>query len=601
MTRRKIYKLIFIVFLIALAVTLIMPTIGSKEMEIVFGPSATEEQKNAVKDRFSSDNFSVEEESETSLVVVSRSLNDAVKNEVRIFDGVDDVILRKTWVEEHLMGRKINLGLDLQGGMHLVLQANYGKILQKYIDDVKSIDSRLADSAKLNDDERKQLENDRSYITDVILDESGGDNKEYSLKENYKSEITQQALELLRNRVDKFGVAEPSIRPSGNEAIEIQLPGVKDINSVKNAIGSTGSLEYRLVDDAWSEKAGAFFKEKQEAGSFPPDWSDNIQFLNSLAREISMAISLPDDLQIVFVYERGKDTKNIFAQYPLALEKNVSVSGTDISQATVNRDEYGQIVVSFRTTADGAAKFANATRSENREKRLAIVLDDKVRNAPRINEQITTGSGQITGGFTYEEAMTLARIIKEGALPVDLQIIQEQVVGPSLGGDSISAGATAIVIGLLGIMLFMIIYYKAAGVIADFGLLLNMVFMLAILSLLGFTLTLPGMAGFVLTVGMAVDANVIIYERIKEEIAAGKSVRMSILAGFDKAFWTIFDANLTTLIAAFILFQFGTGPIKGFAVTLFIGVLTSMFTALFVTRFIYELISLNKKLKKLSI
>lgn len=600
MTRKKIYKLIWIVFLIALAVTLIMPTLGEKDMEVVFSETATEEQKNAVKEKFAGDSFFVHDEVENSVIVTGRSLNDAVKNEVRVFEGVNDVILKPTWVERNLMGKKITLGLDLQGGMHLVLQANYNKILQKYIDDITSIDGKLSD-ANLSEDDKKQFENDRKYITDVVLDENNKEAKDYSLKETYKGEITQQALELLRNRVDKFGVAEPSIRPSGNEAIEIQLPGVKDINSVKNAIGFTGSLEYKLVDDIYSEKADQLFAEKQGSGAFPPDWAENSTFLDSLAKEISAEIALPANLELVFVYERGKDTKTIYAQYPLALDKSASVIGTDISEASVNRDEYGQIVVSFRTTADGAAKFANVSRAENKGKRLAIVLDNKIRNAPRINEQITSGSGQITGGFTYEEAMTLARIIKEGALPVDLQIIQEQVVGPSLGSDSISAGAVAIAVGLIGVMIFMLIYYKTAGFIADIGLMLNMIFMLAILSLLGFTLTLPGMAGFVLTVGMAVDANVIIYERIKEELTAGKSIRMAILSGFDKAFWTIFDANLTTLIAAFILFQFGTGPIRGFAVTLFIGVLCSMFVALYITRFIYELISLNKKLKKLHI
>ncbi|MCK5566416.1 MAG: protein translocase subunit SecD, partial [Actinomycetia bacterium] len=273
----------------------------------------------------------------------------------------------------------------------------------------------------------------------------------------------------------------------------------------------------------------------------------------------------------------------------------------DIKEAAVDRDEFGRIIVRFKTTAEGAAKLAKATSTENKGKRLAISLDDKVRNAPSINETIATGSGNISGGFTYEEAQTLSRIIKEGALPVSLQFIEERTVGPSLGQDSIESGVKAIIIGLIGVMIFMAIYYKLAGLIANFGLVLNMVFMMAILSLLGFTLTLPGIAAFILTVGMAVDANVIIYERIKEEIRAGKSVRMSIVSGFDKAFWTIIDANLTTIIAAFILSQFGTGPIKGFAVTLLIGVLSSMFVALYVTRFIYELISLNKKLKKLSI
>ncbi len=602
MTRKQIRKAVFIVFLILLSVMLIMPTVGRKDMEVKFLNSASSEQIDAVKNRFNADGFTVSEgDSENILLISGRGINDAVKNEIRIFEGVDDARILKTWVEDKLMAKKINLGLDLQGGMHLILQANYGKVIQKYSDDIASLDRRLNDpEGKLSDDEKKQLTEYRKYITDNVLEESGNETGIYSIREQYKNEMTQQALELLRNRVDKFGVAEPSIRPSGKEAIEIQLPGIKDINSVKNALGSTGSLEYRLVDDSWSEKAGAKFQEKQAAG-FPADWNQNIKFLNDLAAEISAEIHLPEGFQIMFVYERIKDSKKIAAQYPLALEKVPAVVGTDISEASVNRDEYGQIVVSFRTTAEGAAKFADATKKENRGRRLAIVLDDKIRNAPRVNEQISTGSGQITGGFTHEEATTLARIIKEGALPVDLQIIEERVVGPSLGQDSINDGVNAAIIGLILVMVFMIIYYKAAGIIADFALVLNMVFMLAVLSLLGFTLTLPGIAGFVLTVGMAVDANVIIYERIKEELALGKSVRLSITTGYEKAFWTIFDANLTTLIAAFILFQFGTAQIKGFAVTLFIGVLSSMFTALYITRFVYEIISLNKKLKKLSI
>ncbi|MDR3237504.1 MAG: protein translocase subunit SecD, partial [Spirochaetia bacterium] len=579
--------------------TLILPTVAEKKMEIVFLKTATAEQKDAVKNWFSS-GFSTEEK-ELSLIVKGTSITDAVKNEIKGMDGVEEALILKHWVEEKFLSKKINFGLDLQGGVHLVLQANYDKILKKYADDIKAIDNNLAGAG---DDEKKQLKRDRDYITENILDASGAG---YSIKEKYKSEVTKQALELLRGRVDKFGVAEPSIRPSGKDAIEIQLPGLKDIESVKNAIGSTGSLEYRLADDSSSAAAGSQFEEKYKSGTFPADWDENSRFLDSLLADISAAISLPNNLELIFVYEKGKETdetrspNKIYAQYPLAVEKAAVVAGTDISEASVNRDEYGKIVVSFRTTAEGSVKFAEATKESNKGKRLAIVLDNKIRSAPNINDQITTGSGQITGAFSYEDAMTLARIVKEGALPVDLQIIEERIVGPSLGKDSIESGVKAAIIGMIGIMIFMLIYYKAAGLIADFGLVLNLIFMLAILSLLGATLTLPGIAGFILTVGMAVDANVIIYERIKEEIAAGKSVRMSILSGFEKAFSTIFDSNLTTLIAAFILLQFGTGPIKGFAVTLFIGVISSMFTALFVTRFVYEIISLNKKIKKLSI
>ena len=281
--------------------------------------------------------------------------------------------------------------------------------------------------------------------------------------------------------------------------------------------------------------------------------------------------------------------------------REVAIAGNDISKAWIGKDEYGGLAVHFTTTADGATKFADVTAKKNWGKKLAIVIDDKVRSAPRLNVQITSGQAMINGNFTYEEVNTLTRIIKEGALPVDLNIIEERTVGPSLGQDSIDSGVKAAILGIAAVMVFMVMYYKLAGVIAGIGLILNAIFQIAILSWLGFTLTLPGIAGIILSVGMAVDANVLIYERMKEELRSGKSVRMAVSLGFDRAFWAIFDGNLTTLISAFVLAQFGTGPIKGFAVTLTIGLLASMFVALYITRFVYELISLNKKIKRLSI
>ncbi len=551
MSKGMIYKFIFILFLVVLSVLLILPTVGSKQMEISFIDKAQAVDMENVMNRFSEQGYDVSKD-ENVIMVRGSNLTDATMNEIKILPGVSEVKLLKHWVETAFLAKKINLGLDLQGGMHLVLQANFEGIKEKL--------------------GRELTEKDRN-------------------------EITQQALELLRNRIDKFGVSEPSIRPRGNEAIEIQLPGLKDPEGVKNAIGTTGSLEYRLVDENYTDLATKLFIEKYSESGVPVDEEAQYEFIGNLSKEIG----LPADLEILFFYNRDKDTGNIFPEHPMALSKTSSLNGTDIQEALVDRDEYGQIIVMFRTTAEGAAKFARATSEPNHGKRLAIVLDKKIRNAPSIRETIASGSGNISGGFTFDEATTLARIIKEGALPVDLKIIEERTVGPSLGQDSIESGVKAGLIGLLGVMFFILLYYKAAGIIADLGLILNIIFMLALLSLLGFTLTLPGIAGFILTVGMAVDANVIIYERIKEELKKGKSVRMAIVSGYDRAFWTIFDANLTTLIAAFILSQFGTGPIKGFAVTLFIGILTSMFTALYVTRFIYEVISLNKKIKKLYI
>ncbi|HOP63954.1 MAG TPA: protein translocase subunit SecD [Spirochaetota bacterium] len=551
MSRGMIYKLFFILFLIVFSALLILPTVGTKGMEVKFAASATADDIEAVKKRFSSEDYELKL-NENTIVVSGRNITDAIMNEIRIYNGVADAKLLKHWVEETFLAKKINLGLDLQGGMHLVLQANFEGIQEKI--------------------GRELTEKDRN-------------------------EIAQQALELLRNRIDKFGVSEPSIRPRGNEAIEIQLPGVKDPAGVKKAIGTTGRLEYRIVDDKYSSLAMAWMKQNYKDKQLPESYDE----LKLVIDEMSKSIELPGTLETLFFYKRDKDTGAILPDYPIVLQKEVSLLGTDIQEATVDRDEYGQVVVVFKTTAEGAVKFAEATSEKNHGKKLAIVLDNKVRNAPNIKETIGSGSGNISGGFTYEEARTLARIIKEGALPVDLKIIEERTVGPTLGQDSIEAGIKAFLVGIIIIMIFMIIYYKVGGFIADIGLILNMIFMLAILSLLGFTLTLPGMAGFLLTMGMAVDANVIIYERIKEEIKKGKSVRMAVVAGFERAFWTIFDSNLTTLLAAFILFQFGTGPIKGFAVTLFIGILSSMFVALYVTRFVYEIISLNKKIKKLHI
>ncbi len=553
MTRGMIYKLIFILLLIAFAIVLILPTVGENTMQVSMNGDATAEQYEAVKKKFPSGAYIVTQKG-AELTITGRNLNDAVMNDVRTFPGVRTSVIRKHWAEDLVMAKKINLGLDLQGGMHLVLQADFAKIESKSVDKKK-------------------------------------------LTEKEKSELTQQALELIRNRIDKFGVAEPSIRPRGNEAIEIQLPGVKDPRAVKKAIGTTGQVEYRLVDDEYTAKAGEWLRRNYKEKALPeePEKQDK------LLADITEGIQLPNNREVLYHWERQKDSKKIIPQYPIVLMREVAIAGTDINKAWIGNDEYGGLAVHFTTTAEGATKFADVTAKKNWGKKLAIVIDDKVRSAPRLNVQITSGSAMINGNFTYEEVNTLTRIIKEGALPVDLNIIEERTVGPSLGQDSIEAGVKAAILGFIGILVFMAMYYRLAGVIAGVGLVLNAIFQMAILSWLGFTLTLPGIAGIILTAGMAVDANVLIYERMKEELANGKSVRMAVSMGFDRAFWAIFDGNLTTLISAFVLAQFGTGPIKGFAVTLTIGLIVSMFVAVYITRFVYELISLNKKIKRLSI
>ena len=551
MSRGLIYKGIFIVCIILFAIILILPTVGKNTLRVVMSTTATQEDIQAVKLRFPESNYTITAR-ENELFIEGYNLNVAVMNEVKQYHGVVDAQLLPHWAEKALLAKKINLGLDLQGGSYLVLQANYHKIEEKT---------------------GKPLTNTE------------------------KNEITEQALELLRNRVDKFGVAEPSIRPKGNDAIEIQLPGVKDPEAVKKAIGTTGQVEYRLVDDVYTQKANQWLKQYYAGKALPEEQLE----LHKLADTLSNAIALPDTLELMFYYERHPQTGKLFAAYPMVLEKKVALAGSDISKAWVATDEYQQLAVHFNTTPEGAAKFAEVTSEKNQGRKLAIVIDDKVRSAPSIRVQITTGQAIIQGDFTHEEVTALARIIKEGALPVDLSIVEERTVGPTLGLDSIQSGVKAFVVGVTGIMLFMFVYYKFSGLIADFGLLLNGIFMLALLSWLGFTLTLPGIAGFILTMGMAVDANVLIYERIKEELRAGKTPRMAVTQGFSRAFWTIFDSNITTLLSAFVLSQFGTGPIKGFAVTLSIGIICSMFVALYITRFIFEMITSRGTLQKLSI
>ena len=551
MSRGLIYKGIFIVCIILFAIILILPTVGKNTLRVVMSTTATQEDIQAVKLRFPESNYTITAR-ENEFFIEGYNLNVAVMNEVKQYHGVVDAQLLPHWAEKALLAKKINLGLDLQGGSYLVLQANYHKIEEKT---------------------GKPLTNTE------------------------KNEITEQALELLRNRVDKFGVAEPSIRPKGNDAIEIQLPGVKDPEAVKKAIGTTGQVEYRLVDDVYTQKANQWLKQYYAGKALPEEQLE----LNKLADTLSNAIALPDTLELMFYYERHPQTGKLFAAYPMVLEKKVALAGNDISKAWVATDEYQQLAVHFNTTPEGAAKFAEVTSEKNQGRKLAIVIDDKVRSAPSIRVQINTGQAIIQGDFTHEEVTALARIIKEGALPVDLSIVEERTVGPTLGLDSIQSGVKAFVVGITGIMLFMFVYYKFSGLIADFGLLLNGIFMLALLSWLGFTLTLPGIAGFILTMGMAVDANVLIYERIKEELRAGKTPRMAVTQGFSRAFWTIFDSNITTLLSAFVLSQFGTGPIKGFAVTLSIGIICSMFVALYITRFIFEMITSRGTLQKLSI
>jgi preprotein translocase subunit SecD len=357
-------------------------------------------------------------------------------------------------------------------------------------------------------------------------------------------EAIEQAVETLRNRVDQFGVAEPLIQRAGENRIILQMPGVSDVNAVKKVVGSVAKLEFRLIP--------------RGEGS-------------------SGTITLKD-----------------LTGRPVVVEDPALMTGDGVDDARVDFDSNGQVEVVLRMTSAGATDFARVT-AENVGRELAIVLDGIVYIAPVIRSAISDGTAVISGGFSTEEARRIKVVLKAGALPAPLTVLEERTVGPTLGFESVKKGVLAMAVGFIGIALFMIGYYCKSGVVAVITLLLNALLMIACLSLFGATLTLPGLAGVALTIGMAVDSNVIIFERIRDELRSGASRDLAVHNGFDKAFSAIFDSNITTLLAGAILYFFGTGPIRGFAVTLSIGIATTMFCAVFVGRTFFDRFALKGK------
>jgi preprotein translocase subunit SecD len=378
-----------------------------------------------------------------------------------------------------------------------------------------------------------------------------------------------QALETIRNRIDQFGVSEPDIRPQEGNRILIQLPGIKDPERAIGLIGRTARLEFKLVDEENSV-------EEALKGKMPPGGE--------------------------ILYQEIIDTKTgRMRKVPYLLKKRTLLTGEYITDARVQIDsQYNEPYVSLSFDNRGARLFERITE-ENIKKKLSIVLDDKVYSAPVIQDKISGGRAQITGRFTTDEARDLAIVLRAGALPAPVKILEERTVGPSLGKDSIDKGFKSMIIAGIVVILFMAVYYGLSGVIADLALLLNVLFIMAALAFFGATLTLPGIAGMILTIGMSVDANVLIFERIREELRLGKTSRAAIEGGYQKALVTILDANVTTLIAALVLFQFGTGPVRGFAVTLSIGIFASLFTAIFATRVVFDFLYVHRRIKRVSI
>ncbi|MBG0775766.1 MAG: protein translocase subunit SecD [Desulfovibrionaceae bacterium] len=474
---------------------------------------------------------------------------------------------------------KINLGLDLMGGIHLTLGVDVDKAVENGLsrigEDIRSEarEKRIvvlrptvkgADHVEfvlVKSDQQQDLDEIIGHYDNMVSIQSRepleGDKVRYSLllKPSYRKYMADmaldQAVKTIRNRIDQFGVSEPDIRKQAEDyRIQVQLPGLKDPDRAVQIIGKTAHLEFKIVDDDADV-------EKAKRGILPPG-TELMQMLNKGA---------------------GK---------PLVVQKEAVLTGEYIVDAHTAFDTYNQPYISLTFNSRGARLFERVT-GENVKKRLAIVLDGKVYSAPVIQEKIAGGHASISGRFTVEEARDLSIVLRAGALPAPVTVMEERAVGPSLGQESIDQGLNAALLGGVLILIFMVVYYGFGGAVADMVLLLNILLIMSGLAAFGATLTLPGIAGIILTIGMAVDANVLIFERIREELRRGLTPRAAVDEGYGKATLTIFDANLTTIIAAVILYQFGTGPIRGFAVTLTLGILASMFTAIFVSRILFDL------------
>jgi protein-export membrane protein SecD len=486
--------------------------------------------------------------------------------------------------------KQVNLGLDLQGGAHLLYQIDEKEMVQDWLNTIRgdvretlrrarigytdlalnvanrSVSVKIRDAAdedKAYDELRKLAQPIGGNVFsgfsgyDMDVAKEGTDGVSLTITDvgmtHRMGNAIQASIETIRRRVDAFGTTEPSIQREGRDRVLVQVPGIQDVQRLKELIGKTGKLEFKLVDPSVN------------------------------AVQVAETKQVPVGDELVFGNPPSGAPPGS-PQIPYVLKSQVLVSGQNLVDAQAAFDQRtGEPVVTFRFDAAGAKRFALVTQ-ENVGLPFAIVLDDKVISAPVIREPILGGTGQISGSFSVQEANDLAVLLRSGALPAKLTVIEERTVGASLGADSIASGKKAALMGLALVMIFMLAGYGLFGMFANVALIFNIALIFAVLSLMGATLTLPGIAGIVLTIGIAVDANVLINERIREEIRAGKSPYAAVDAGYARALVTIIDSNVTTLIAVLVLFWLGSGPVRGFAVTLTVGILASMFTAVTVTR-----------------
>jgi len=499
--------------------------------------------------------------------------------------------------KEYLPSQRIHLGLDLQGGTHLVMTVDVNKAIENSLDHMIEELKREGKDAKVNivGAERKDsslqvtVNNaERDQFTDLVKDRfpnlqianSSTEDGTASMQlvftkreeQHLRESALDQSLETIRNRIDQFGVSEPIIQREGSQDILIQLPGIQDPQRAKELIGRTAVLEFKLLAD-----------------------------IPSTEDYISGRKPLPPGTEILSGGETDRTGGRGTAPPKYLLEAKTLMTGETISDARVRPPtQTAGPYVSLEFNARGARQFEDITGA-NVGRRLAIILDNKVYSAPVIKDRIPGGHAMIEGNFDIKEARDLAIVLRAGALPAPVHVAEERTVGPSLGKDSIRQGITSFIVGGSLVVVFMLIYYKFAGVLADMALIFNVLFLLAALTAMQGTLTMPGIAGIVLTIGMAVDANVLINERIREELRLGKTPRAAIDAGYQRALPAILDTNTNSFLAGLILFQFGTGPVRGFAITLCIGLVSSVFTAVVCTRVVYDYLLTYRRLQTVSV
>ncbi|WP_409480168.1 protein translocase subunit SecD [Pseudobdellovibrio sp. HCB154] len=526
--------------------------------------------------------------------------------------------------------KKINYGLDIQGGIHLVMGVDVDSVLVTTVNRQTTVLS--ADFAKENIPVKGfNTANAKAGALDVLVDSADNAKRvEALINKNYtgalqvvsttaekveiryydaylldqKQNTIRQAIETIRNRIDEFGVAEPSITQQGNDRILIQLPGLADAEKAKQLINTTAKLDFMLVSYAKSpDEVRKMIDDAEKAGGYSMatlKYTDYIKRLND-----DLKAQLPANTVVYF--EKGQNAKTMEAgSTPFLLETNTDLGGDSLDNAGVSFDQYGSPEVTLRFNPSGAGKFADLTE-KNINRQMAVVLDRVVKTAPNINSKIPNGQAVITLGRSgdqqqmMDEAKLISTALRAGALPATLEQLEERRVGPSLGKDALDKARLGAIVGSILIMIFMVVYYKGMGLITSVTLILNIIAVFAILGSLGATLTLPGIAGMALTVGFAVDANVLINERIREELAKGAGIKAAIQDGYAHAMSAIIDSNVTTSATALVLLYFGTGPVRGFAVTLLAGIATTIFANVFVSKVIADNLVHRFNIKKISV